>query len=249
MRLGGPGGEPPGPRTTEQLHGMSSWHGVPQWPTDAPEAAFPYCARVSSSSLTRRRKEATRLDIARSAARLFAGHGVDQVTAETIAADAGVSLRTFYRYFGSKQEAVTPLLSVGAELWREALAAAEPGDPRQVIPELIERVLSWDDPDADASRERMRGLLRAAGRDPALQAVWHRVNHDSEARLRPIIAGLVGDADPFAVRLLAAAATDAIRLGLEEWAAGDSPDAGGEEPGVLAHRAFQQLAQGITLPG
>lgn len=222
------------------------WHSVPPWQTCAPLSLFPYSAGVSSStSLTRRRWEATRLDIARTAARLFAEQGTGAVTAERIAGEAGVSLRTFYRYFRSKEEAVAPLLGVGAGLWQEALAASGANDPREVIPDLIDQVLGRED-SGGGSIGRMRGLLQAAAEDPALEAVWHRVNHDSERQLCRTITTLVDDADPLAVRLLAAAATDAIRIGFEHWVA---EDGGPESPAVLARRAFVQLSRGIELHG
>lgn len=198
-------------------------------------------------SLTQRRRDATRLDIARVAARLFADCGTSEVTAERIAEESGVSTRTFYRYFTTKEEAVTPLLRVGAELWHDALASAAPGDPRQIIPETLEQVLALDGPDGAAPLEPMRGLLRAAGEDPALQAVWRRAHEESERTLRPIIAGLVPDAEALTVRLLSTAATEAIRLGLELWA-DEETTAPHEAPATTAHRAFAQLSAGIAVP-
>lgn len=201
---------------------------------------------TSSTTLTQRRKDSTRLEIARSAARLFAAHGVSAVTAESIAAGAGVSLRTFYRYFHTKEESVAPLLSVGADRWRDALAAIGPGDPRAAIPQVIDRLIGFDDAAPDASLRQMRGLVRAAAQDAALLAVWHRVNHESEARLQEVIAGLVPDADPLAARLLATAATDAVRVGFEHWAAEEDCT---QSPAELARRAFEQLSLGIRLHG
>ncbi|GAA1781190.1 TetR/AcrR family transcriptional regulator [Leucobacter iarius] len=203
----------------------------------------------SALSLTDRRKADTRLAIARAAASRFAEHGANRVTAESIADAAGVSLRTFYRYFPTKEDAVAPLLGIGAASWQDALAASRPGDPREAIPAIIDRLLV---PADTAEREGLRwtrGLLRAMAEDPALRAVWHRVNHDSETRLRTIVAELEGpDSDPFQVRLLAAAATDAIRLGLEHWAAGDrDPDGAAGEPARLARRAFAELSHGVSM--
>lgn len=214
-----------------------------------PAEYFAYAATVERTvpTLTQRRKAATQLEIAKAAALLFAEHGADRVTAEAIAGSAGVSLRTFYRYFRAKEDAVGPLLAVGADEWQAALAASAPGDPLAAIPAIIERLLT---PETEEDREALRwtqGLLRAAADDAALRTVWHRVNHDSEARLLEIIAGLAGDgADPFEVRLAAAAATDAIRVGLEEWAATDGPATGAGSPADLAGRAFVQLSGGIA---
>ncbi|MYS40543.1 TetR family transcriptional regulator, partial [Streptomyces sp. SID5998] len=79
---------------------------------------------------------------------------------------------------------------------------------------------------------RIRGLLRAAADDPALRAVWYRVNQESEERLVPVIARLAGDGgmDPLEVRLVAAAATDAIRIALETWAATEAAAEGPDSP-------------------
>ncbi|WP_425276397.1 TetR family transcriptional regulator, partial [Streptomyces carpinensis] len=61
------------------------------------------------SSLTERRKAATRMEIARAAARLFVTQGLRATRAEDIAQAAGIAPRTFYRYFATKEEAVAPL--------------------------------------------------------------------------------------------------------------------------------------------
>jgi AcrR family transcriptional regulator len=203
----------------------------------------------SQPSLTERRKAATQLDIARAAAALFAEHGPDGTTAEDIAGRAGVALRTFYRYFRSKQDAVGPLLSGGGERWRALLEAAEPGEP---LAGILERAVTeaLRAPGADAAEQLgwTRGLLRAAAQDPALRAVWYRVNQDSEERLLPVLARLAGDgADPLEVRLAAAAATDAVRVALESWAQTDAPTTGPGSPAELAVRCLHELMGGMRL--
>ncbi|MFE5595523.1 TetR/AcrR family transcriptional regulator [Streptomyces sp. NPDC056549] len=217
-----------------------------------------YASRVStkperstppSPSLTERRKAATQLDIARAAAELFTERGPDGTTAEEIAQRAGVALRTFYRYFRSKQDAVAPLLAGGADRWRQQLAATEPGAG---VPEALERSIAASlTPESAAEEEGLRwtrGLLRAAAEDPALRAVWYRVNQESEERLREVVAGLAGpDADPLEVRLAAAAATDAIRIALESWAETDAPERGEGAPAALAVRCLRELMGGMRL--
>ncbi|MFH9721742.1 TetR/AcrR family transcriptional regulator [Streptomyces sp. NPDC017254] len=209
-----------------------------------PEGATP-----PTRTLTERRKAATQLDIARAAAELFTEHGPDGTTAEDIALRAGVALRTFYRYFRSKQDAVAPLLAGGGDRWREHLAATEPG---AALPTALERSIAASLTPGDAAAEEglrwTRGLLRAATEDPALRAVWYRVNQESEERLREIVAGLAGpDADPLEVRLAAAAATDAIRIALESWAETDAPVRGEGAPAELAVRCLRELMGGMRL--
>ncbi|MFD0358119.1 TetR/AcrR family transcriptional regulator [Streptomyces sp. NPDC127110] len=201
-----------------------------------------------TQSLTERRKAATQLDIARAACELFAAHGPDGTTAEDIAHRAGVALRTFYRYFRNKQEAVAPLLAGGGDAWRALLAEERPGTP---LAEALERAVRRSLSDSQAVEEGLevtRGLLRAAASDEALRAVWYRVNQDSEERLVPVVARLAGpEADPMSVRLLAAAATDAIRVSLELWSAGDAPVSGPGSPADLAVRALRELTGAMPL--
>lgn len=59
------------------------------------------------ASLRERKNRATRTALRRSAVALVARRGLGAVTVEDIAADAGVSSRTFYNYFPSKEDAVT----------------------------------------------------------------------------------------------------------------------------------------------
>ncbi|MFD4482759.1 TetR family transcriptional regulator [Streptomyces sp. NPDC058471] len=203
----------------------------------------------AQASLTERRKAATQLDIARAAAELFAERGPDGTTAEEIAGRAGVALRTFYRYFRNKQDAVAPLLAGGAAEWRAHLAGLDPaaGMPTALERSIADALTAADDRAAE-SLEWTRGLLRAAQDDPALRAVWYRVNQESEEQLVPVLARLAGDdADALDVRMAAAAATDAIRLALETWAAGDAPTEGPGSPAVLAVRCLRELKGGLRL--
>lgn len=204
---------------------------------------------AATPSLTQRRKAATQLDIARAAAELFTEDGPDGTTAESIAQRAGVALRTFYRYFRSKQDAVAPLLAGGADRWRESLAAAGPGVP---LPAALEDSITASLTPADEAEAEglrwTRGLLRASAEDPALRAVWYRVNQESEERLREVLATLAGPgADPLEVRLAAAAATDAIRVALESWAESDAPVEGPGSPAALALRCLRELTGGVKL--
>ncbi|MFD7229010.1 TetR/AcrR family transcriptional regulator [Streptomyces sp. NPDC059881] len=208
--------------------------------------------------LTERRKATTRLEIARAAAELFAERGPDGTTAEEIADRAGVALRTFYRYFRNKRDAVGPLFAIGAERWRVRLTAVAPGlgpGPGPAtgpeLPELLERTLAEAlsvPPGTSAEWLRWtRWLVRTALRDPALRAVWYRVNQESEEQLLPVLAALTGpDTEPLEVRLAAAVATDAVRIALETWAEADAPPlAGPGSPSELAVRCLRELMGGM----
>lgn len=75
------------------------------------------------SGLRARKKAATRLALSEAAARLARDHGLEAVTVEAIAEEAGVSTRTFHNYFSSKEEAMVAYGQRIAERWADVLLA------------------------------------------------------------------------------------------------------------------------------
>src|SRR5690242_5600875 len=61
---------------------------------------------TAEPGLRERKKAATRQALHDAAVRLAIEHGLERVTVEAIADDAGVSRRTFSNYFGGKEEAL-----------------------------------------------------------------------------------------------------------------------------------------------
>lgn len=59
-----------------------------------------------ATDLRARRRNETRLDIQRAALGLFEQHGFEETTVDEIAREAGVSSRTFFRYFTTKEDSV-----------------------------------------------------------------------------------------------------------------------------------------------
>lgn len=68
------------------------------------------------------RSERTRDALRQAAMVRFLAQGVEDTSAEQIAADAGVSLRTFYRHFSSKHDLLFVDYDAGLEWFRTALA-------------------------------------------------------------------------------------------------------------------------------
>lgn len=60
--------------------------------------------------------------------RLILERGYDDVTVDEIAAEAGISRRTFFRYFDSKEGVVLPYEEEKLEELRRALAELPPGE-------------------------------------------------------------------------------------------------------------------------
>jgi AcrR family transcriptional regulator len=72
------------------------------------------------------RSERTREALRRAALVRFLAQGVEDTSAEQIAADAGVSLRTFYRHFTSKHDLLFADYDAGLHWFRSALQARSP---------------------------------------------------------------------------------------------------------------------------
>ena len=75
------------------------------------------------------RSERTREALRQAAVVRFLAQGFEETSAEQIAADAGVSLRTFYRHFASKHDLLFADYDAGLHWFRAALAASPPDEP------------------------------------------------------------------------------------------------------------------------
>ncbi|MFF9626163.1 TetR/AcrR family transcriptional regulator [Streptomyces griseosporeus] len=206
-------------------------------------------------SLTERRKEATRMEIARAAARLFVTHGLRATRAEDIAQAAGVAPRTFYRYFAAKEEAVAPLYAVGARRWTEAVRSApgELGVP-EALEHAVRHTLTPGGGVSAASWEWVRTLVRLAEASPALRRVWAETCLGVEAELAEVLAARVGrvgrvERDNVApgagLRFAAAVAGAAVRVAVEEWAVGEG-GGGVQGPGEAAVRNLAAVRGFLT---
>lgn len=104
----------------------------------------------SGPSLREIGRDAMRARITEIALDLFAEHGFDQVTVDQIAAAAGMSGRTFHRYFPAKEDVVVGEPEQWGEFVRDAFAARPTDEP------------VWDS--LLASFEAFIGFLAESGR-------------------------------------------------------------------------------------
>jgi AcrR family transcriptional regulator len=117
--------------------------------------------------LAERRRRLLRDEISRVAMNLFAEKGFDNVTVSEIATAAGLSERTFFRYFATKDEV---LLGYEYQLWRrleEVLAARPPHEGP--VTALREAFLATSHVEPQ-DRERVVQLGRILAQAPDLQA-------------------------------------------------------------------------------
>ncbi|TXS40907.1 TetR family transcriptional regulator [Streptomyces sp. uw30] len=182
------------------------------------------------------------MEIARAAAALFVRQGIRATRAEDIAQAAGIAPRTFYRYFATKEESVSPLYAAGADRWTQAVRNA-PADLS--IPEALEHALRHTlTPGAavsESSWQWVRTLVRQATTNPALRKVWAEVCHEAEGKLAQTLAERTGTDNVAAHHFAAAVAAASIRVAVETWATGEAPAQGPQGPAAQALRNLGAL--------
>ena len=168
-----------------------------------------------------RKKAATRRAIQEHALRLFLDKGYDETTVEEIAARAGVSHMTFFRYFPRKEAVVEydeydPMLGelIAARPAAESPLEAIHGAVRAGLTEVLPA-------DRHAILVRTRLILRT----PALRSrTW--INEDTTRDLfADALADRAGLTGPdLAIRVQSAAAVAALTTAIAAWAQEDDAD-------------------------
>lgn len=122
-------------------------------------------------SLRERRRKETLREVSEAAITLFEQHGVAGTTVDDIAHEAGISPRTFFRYFPTKEHAAFLEDDDVDEMIESALSRIEAGSPaEQMLDEAWREIMLIFDGDATrrATFLRFHRLLQA---EPALLAI------------------------------------------------------------------------------
>ncbi len=82
-----------------------------------------HAQKAEAAGLWDRTRRAMQTDIAAAAMNLFLEHGFDNVTVSEIAGEVGVSARSLYRYFGTKEDMVLGHLADSGRTVKAALEA------------------------------------------------------------------------------------------------------------------------------
>ncbi|MFF5255953.1 TetR/AcrR family transcriptional regulator [Streptomyces leeuwenhoekii] len=222
---------------------------------------------AAGGGLRERKKRATRAALAEAAVRLAAEHGVEKVTVEAISAAAGVSVRTFFNYFDTRDDAFVAVDSdAHVRVRRSVLDAPAALSPLDAVREAIRTELA----EAEQRHELWRlhaEVLRAAphllvrrisahmaDETELAEAVAERIRARSGAPARRSASAAASAASAteeerraaldLYPRLLAAVATTAVRVSLEHWCARQDelsfPD--------VFQEAFSLLAAGLPAP-
>jgi len=159
------------------------------------------------------RSERTRSALRNAAMVRFLAQGVEATTAEEIASDAGVTLRTFYRHFSSKHDLLFADYDSGLHWFRRALAERPVGEP--VIESVNAAVFAFPY-DVDAVVQIAN--LRAGALDPTrIVQQMRRVQSDFAHALLDHLRRRHPEADELGVTVAARAIAAAIFAGMEVW--------------------------------
>jgi AcrR family transcriptional regulator len=195
---------------------------------------------VTGTGLRERKKEATRTALHLAALELAVERGVEHVTADDIAAEAGVSTRTFFNYFATKEEAFVADDLERGRRFVHAVAAAPDSAP--VWPLLHRTAVAVFVADGVPTREQAlkQQLVRES---PVVGAHVLATIARLEQQLVAELERRTPAAPPLRARLLANAVVAVLRASAETWLGSD--DGGPGFPDLLDD-AFTALAPAFT---
>ncbi|MEV4046267.1 helix-turn-helix domain-containing protein [Streptomyces sp. NPDC049744] len=160
------------------------------------------------------RRARLRLDISREAARLFWERGVAATSGDQIAEAVGLSTRTIWRHFRSKESCAEPIIAQGVVTMMSVLRSwpRESSLEDHLGSELAR--LGREKPPVDLADEMLAiKMIRLADTEPALRTAWLMACDQVEREMCVIIGGrLQRSADDLAVRMHAAATAAVLRV-------------------------------------
>ena len=190
------------------------------------------------------RSERTREALRQAALVRFLAQGVEETSAEQIAVDAGVSLRTFYRHFRSKHDLLFADYT-GLHWFRAALDDRPAGEP--IIDSVQSAVFSFP---YDVEAVTKIAALRGGELDPGrivrhIQEVQADFADAIQAQLqrRSCAADQTPD-ERLRIAVTARCVAAAVFGAMEVWMLGDNRSLG--ELARVCHAALESLRSGIT---
>lgn len=190
--------------------------------------------------LSERKLKLVRPGLAEAAATLLLERGFDAATIDELAAAAGISRRTFFRYFATKEEVVISTFDEVEEL----LVASFREQPKEVVPLLALRAAIGAVMARYAQQpERTRAMLKLILGSPALRASFLDRQDQWRERLGREIARRL-PAEPrraMVARLTAAVGMGAVDAAMASWAESDASDLG-----RVTDDAFEALEAVVT---
>ncbi|WP_433173381.1 TetR family transcriptional regulator [Actinoallomurus sp. CA-150999] len=190
--------------------------------------------RAETTGLRERTRRAVRAELAELALGLFVERGYERTTVEDIAAAAGLSRRSFFRYFPTKEDVLFGDVDELAEQIAEDIRA-RPGDEDAWA--CLHAVLRDWEPRIHAAQRELTGL-RLIETTPALRARLHQKRDELRDRISAALRERpAAPLDAFTADLLTAAGGAALDAVAREWLRSD----GTADRAALIDQAFTLL--------
>ena len=204
-----------------------------------PEAVVPP-PETSAPGRRERKKLETRTALEAAALRLFAERGYEQTTVDDIAEAADVAVRTFFRYFQSKQHVLFGDVALGIAARLRTALRERPATETPV--EAVGAALGAMELDDAEQQRQVLDRLRLLQRLPELGGTYHLLFQQLHDVIAEEVAERTGkpiaDLHP---QLLAAAATGALKAALTVF----EVSGGRRQLAELRDKAYTLLTAGL----
>lgn len=193
-------------------------------------------------SLQSRIRDRVRAEVAEAAVGLFLDRGFDETTVDEICAVAGLSRRSFFRYFQGKEDVVVSEFTAQAELGCAAYLARPSGEDMWLaLRNSMIPLTDWVEND----RARALALFRLVDASPVLRASYLSRVDRWRASLTAVISaevGVVSD-DGLRIDLISSASVGAYLAVTRAWVRSEGVDS----MGALFDDAFAVLRPDVSL--
>lgn len=188
---------------------------------------------LAAPSLHDRKLRLMRARLAELALGVLLERGFDAVTIEDLAAAAGISRRTFFRYFATKEDVVISTFDEpGAALLAEFARRAETEPPLLALRSTLDAIIAAFGTDP----ARGRATLQLIRHTPSLRGRFLVTQDDWTQKLAATIRAHTPDDRPMLAELTARVAIAAIDTALVAW--GERPN---EDLRAIATETFDAL--------
>lgn len=168
-------------------------------------------------SLREKRRRQTARDIQLAAVVVTLRSGYEHTTTEAIAAEAGISTRTFFNYYNNKQAAIlgeAPAFAAAQTDWFTTSNRPILDDISRLLGQAVE---GWQ-----LDRQVLNKIFELVERTPALLPLFRQRLEDIAAVVTRLLESRLGSARRYEARLLAELSTHALSEAVQIWARDDA---------------------------
>jgi AcrR family transcriptional regulator len=160
-----------------------------------------------------RKRRQTRQHVAETGLRLFLANGYEQTTLDAIAAEAGISRRTFFAYFKSKEDLLFVWQYEGwSAVWEDLRSVSPDENPLDAVRAVFLKHF------AHHANDEMRAIDRLLRSSEMLRARKQAAYEEHERALFAILCEVWRQPQRRpALRMLAMVCIGVVRLSLEAW--------------------------------